>query len=97
MSLRRSLRDLLKQLVLATLCQMLKLAFQIIGVKGHFLVPSTIFDDKTLRFSLIALHALPYQFPENHRELIGNFLNRLLLELLDIANNSIICVLSDKL
>ena len=76
---------------------MLKLAFQIIGVKGHFLVPSTIFNDKTLRFSLIALHALPYQFPENHRELIGNFLNRLLLELLDIANNSIICVLSDKL
>ena len=95
--LRRSLRDLLKQLVLAALCQMLKLAFQIIRMKGHFLVPSTVFDDKALRLPLVAFHVLPDQFPKNHRELIGNFLNRLLLELLDIANNSIVRVLSDKL
>ena len=65
-SLRRSLRDLLKQLVLAALCQMLKLAFQIIRVKGHFLVPSTVFDDKALRLPLVALHVLPDQFPKNH-------------------------------
>ena len=76
---------------------MLKLALKIIGVKGHFLVPSTVFDDKTLRLPLVALHVLPDQLPEDHRELIGDFLNRLLLELLDIANNSIVSVLSDKL
>ena len=66
-------------------------------MKGHFLVPSTVFNDEALRLPLVALHVLSNQFLENHRELVGNFLNRLLLELLDIANNSIVRVLSDKL
>ena len=66
-------------------------------MKGHFLVPSTVFNDEALRLPLVALHVLSNQFLENHRELVGNFLNRLLLELLDIANNSIVSVLSDKL
>ena len=95
--LRRALRNFLEQLVLAALRQVLKLAFQIVGVKGHFLIPSTVFDDQALRLPLVALHALHDQLPENHRELIGNFLNRLLLELFDIADNSIVCVLPNEL
>ena len=56
--LGRPLRHFLEQLVLATLRQMLKLAFKVIGVQGHFVIPSTVFEDEALRLPLEALHAL---------------------------------------
>ena len=76
---------------------MLKLAFKVIRMQGHFLVPSAVLDDKALRLLLVALHTLFDHSLENRSKLIGYFFNRLLLEFLDITDHSIVCVLSDKL
>ena len=50
------LADIEEHLVLATLSERLQLAFEILGVVCHFLVPSTILNDEGLRLVLVALH-----------------------------------------
>ena len=97
MSLGSSLSHILEQLVLAALCQSLKLALKVLCVKSHFLVPSTVFDNQSLCFSNVALHVLLEKRVENDCKLVSDLLKWLLLKFFDISDYLVVGVLSDKL
>ena len=87
----------MEQLVLATLCQSLKLALKVLCVQSHFLIPSTVFDNQSLCFSLVALHVLLEKRVENDCKLVSDLLKWLLLKFLDLSDYLVVGVLSDKL
>jgi len=96
-SLCRALGHVLEKLVLATGCKSFKLAFQVLRMQGHFLVPITAFNDKRLRLLLITLHVLLHERVEDCSKLVSDLFERLLLQLLDLIDNLVVRVLPDEL